>query len=320
MRGKMKNRISLKTIIFCTTLFLLLLNIPKVIAGSVSEKLLPQSTGVTGWQLAGDYYHYLPENLYNYINGAADLFISYGFVKLVGAEYASKSSKQEYLTVDIYDLGNKLNAFGVFQSKRDPESKSLKIGSGSFGSEKYIFFYKDRFYVEIQAVVSNDKSKDITMTMAQKVVSGISGDSAPPSELNYLPDTGRVSGSEMYITGGILGHAFLDRGLASDYTIGDEMVKAFVVFFPSGKHAVIALKQYKKFLNESGQKWQILNGFGERGFASQEPYHENILVAQQGPFVVGVADLSSAQKGEALLKSIISKIKNVSIPYLKEAK
>jgi len=30
----------------------------------------------------------------------------------------------------------------------------------------------------------------------------------------------------MYITGGILGHAFLDKGLASDYRVNSGVVKA----------------------------------------------------------------------------------------------
>ena len=155
----MKKRIFLKTIILCTTCFFIFSTTPEVGADSGVEKLLPQSPGVVGWQLVGNYYHYLPNNLYNYINGAADLFVSYGFVKLAGAEYAPRAGEQENAIVDIYDMGNKLNAFGVFQSKRDPESKSFKIGTGAFGSEKYIFFYKGRFFIEVQAYQPDRKDK-----------------------------------------------------------------------------------------------------------------------------------------------------------------
>jgi len=306
---EMKKRVFLKAIIIYSTLFLFSLNSARVMADSFAEKLLPQSPEINGWQLVGNHYHYLPKNLYNYINGAADLFISYGFVKLVGAEYTPGPGKKENMIVDIYDMGNKLNAFGVFQSKRDPESKSLKIGTGAFGSKKYVFFYKGRFYVEIQAFVLSAKSSDIVTRMAQKVADRIAGDGTPPSELNYLPDANRIPGSEMYITGGILGHAFLDKGLVSDYKIRGEVVKAFVAFFSSRDHAVNALNQYKSYLDASGEKWQVLNGFGEIGFVSQEPYHKNILVTQQGHFVIGVADLSRAQKGKELLGSIIREIK-----------
>ncbi len=163
----MKILTSIKALIFAITFFLFSYA-TTVMADSVAEKLLPHDPGITGWQLAGDSYHYLPGNLYNYINGAADLFISYGFVKLVGAEYTPGSDRKDYLIADIYDMGNKLNAFGVFQSKRNPESSLLKIGTGAYGDEKYIFFYKDRFYAEIQGNQSMQQNKNVLMTLAKK--------------------------------------------------------------------------------------------------------------------------------------------------------
>ena len=278
--------------------------------GAVTDvrKMLPPQSAGSEWRLVGDNYSYLPDTLYNYINGAADLFISYGFVALTGGEYRRGSDKRDNVTVDVYDMGSTLNAFGVFQSKRDPEVRSLTIGAGAFGTEKYVFFYKGRFYVEIQAYVLSSTTSDVVMKMAQQVDQSIGEDSAPPSELRYLPDDNRVAGSEMYITGGILGHGFLDRGLLCDYTIGGETVKAFVVFFSSGALAVKALDHYKSYLERSGEKWQVMNGLGEKGFASQEPYHKQILVAQQGAFVAGGADLSQSSRGEELLKSILRTI------------
>jgi hypothetical protein len=164
------------------------------------RKILPPQSADSEWRLVGDNYSYLPDTLYNYINGAADLFISYGFVSLTGGEYHHGSDKQGNVTVDIYDMGSTLNAFGVFQSKRDPEIKSLTIGAGAFGTEKYIFFYRGRFYVEIQAYVLSSTTSDVVMKMAQHVDRSIGGDCTPPSELLYLPDDDRVVGSELYIT------------------------------------------------------------------------------------------------------------------------
>ena len=276
-------------------------------ATDVRKMLPPQSAG-SEWRLVGDHYSYLPDTLYNYINGAADLFISYGFVSLTGGEYHRRSDQRENVTVDIYDMGSTLNAFGVFQSKRDTGAKSFTIGAGAFGTEKYLFFYRGQFYVEIQAYVLSSPTSDGVLKMAQHVDRRIGGDSAPPSELRYLPDDNRVVGSEMYITGGILGHGFLDRGLLCDYTIGDKRVKAFVAFFLSGDLAVKAFDHYKSYLEKSGEAWQVIDGLGEKGFASQEPYHKKILVAQQGAFVAGIADLSQSAKGKELLKRILRKI------------
>ena len=303
----MNQRIVLRILAWSTLCFVFVHGGQLRAATDVSKILPPQSAG-SEWRLAGDNYSYLPDTLYNYINGAADLFISYGFVSLTGGEYYRGSGQRENVTVDLYDMGSTLNAFGVFQSKRDTEARSLTIGAGAFGTEKYVFFYKGRFYVEIQAYVLSSTTSDVVMKMAQHVERRIGGDAVPPSELRYLPDENRVVGSEMYITGGILGHGFLDRGLLCDYTIGGETVKAFVAFFSSGALAVKALDHYKSYLDTSGETWQVIDGLGEKGFVSQEPYHKKILVAQQGAFVAGVADLSQPSKGEELLKRILRTI------------
>ena len=304
----MKKGIPLKVVILSYALILFPLNGAAVMSASDAGKWLPKDSDIGGWQLSEN-HHYLPENLYNYINGAADLFISYGFVKLVGADYVRGPGKEGNLVVDIYDMGSKLNAFGIFQSKRDPASKSLKIGAGAFGGKRYVFFYKDHFYVEIQSYLPSGKDGDMAVMMAQKVAGEMPGNCMPPVELNYLPDVDKITGSEMYITGGILGHAFLDKGLVSDYKTGDSVVKAFVAFFPSREHAVKALDRYKKYINASGETWQPLNGFGEMGFSSKEPYQETVLVVQMSHFVVGVSNLSHADKGKELLKRIMREVK-----------
>jgi hypothetical protein len=302
----MKSRISftgaLLIIIFCF--------FPAIAgAGPSIDDLLPPASAAAGWKPAGQPYQYTPENLYQYINGAADLFISYGFIKLSGSEYIAVSGSQESLTVDIYDMKNKLNAFGVFQSKRDPDSMSLNIGAGAFGSEQYLYFYKARFYVEIQAYLTGGRDKKVLADLARSIAEKIQGNSTPPAELRYLPASGLVPGSEKYITGGILGHAFLDKGLMGDYRVGQDVVKAFVAFFPSPAGAAAAMSAYNDFLQKAGKKQLDLNGFGEAGFVSEEPYHKQLLVAQQGAFVAGVTDLNSVPAGIRLLQRVMEGIK-----------
>jgi hypothetical protein len=247
--------------------------------------------------MANKPYCHSPQNLYKYINGEADFFVAYGFVSLVGANYSSASHSSDSITVDVYDMGDKLNAFGVFQSKRGRESSPLKIGAACFGADGYLVFYKDRYYVEILSFVESEQRKTEHVIIARK------------DELSYLSKLGRIEGSERYVKGGILGHAFLDRGLICDYRLEGDVVSAFVAFFRSSEDAVSSFEEHRDFLRRSGKKCIPLNGFGEHGFVSQEPYHKHILVVQEGSFVLGVYDLLKAQRGIELLKDILKRIK-----------
>jgi hypothetical protein len=62
-------------------------------------------------------------------------------------------------------------------------------------------------------------------------------------------------------------------------------------------------------LRESGATWIPLSGCEKHGYASQEPHHKEILVMEKGPFLVGVYDLSKAEKGMALLREMTERVK-----------
>jgi hypothetical protein len=272
--------------------------------GSSARAVIKETLQVPGWKQVGELYVFDPSNLYNHINGAAEFFIAYGFIELAGANYSPLDESDEAISVDIYDMGNVLNAFGVFQSRRDRSSPSLNIGTASFGEGGYLVFYKDRYYVEIQAFVT-EKRQTVIQTIASSVSEHLPGNNLLPKELSFLPEKDKIAGSEHYITGGILGHAFLDRGVVCDYLLGSERVSTFIAFFPSRQGALRAVETYKKFLQGSGKPYRSLANFEERGFFSEEPYHKNVIVAQEGKFVVGVYDITNVERGHQLLKEVI---------------
>lgn len=261
------------------------------------------------WRMDGQPYNFLPQNLYEYINGQAEFFIALGFIKLTGANYTTVADGKDTVTIDIYDMGNKLNAFGVLQAKRGGRASALNLGAASVGFDDYLAFYKDRFFVEIQAYITREKERHMAETMAASIAKRLPGDNTPPSELSYFPEKNRIAGSERYITGGILGHAFLDRGIVCKYRIQDQEVTAFVAMLPSPRDAVYAVKQHRSFFLKSKKKCYSLDGVGKYGFVSEEPYHQKIMETQVGAFVIGVYDVNTLEVGKTLLADIITAIK-----------
>jgi hypothetical protein len=278
-------------------------------AAVAPEKMLPGNDALSGWQRSGASYDYTPGNLYTYIDGAADEFITYGFESLHGAEYACTADRQDSITVDVYDMGSALSAFGMFTSKKDPSSASLGIGAESFGNEQLVVFYKGRFYVEIQTRISGAGNRPVPQTAARMVASRIPGNNSRPGVLGLFPATGRVPGSENYVVGGILGHAFLPRGIASDYRVKGELMKAHIVLFPDPVQAGAAFDEYKKNLARSGEKIILKESFGARSFAAHEQYQKNIFVALLQNYLVCISGLSRIESGEQLTRNILDTIR-----------
>ncbi len=273
------------------------------------DVIFTDTVKISGWKLQEKPYHFIPVNLYNYINGAADFFIAYGFSRLTGAHYTAGAGQGDTITADIYDMGEKLNAFGVFQSRRDTSAPTLPVGADCFGTDDYLVFYKDRFYVEIQGSVTAAHRKLPLREVAERIAEQLPGSNTAPAQLSYFPDTARIKGSERYVRGGILGHAFLDRGMVCSYRLEGRKVSAFVAFLPSQAAARKALELYKSFLQQSGKEYKDFTETGEKGFVAEEPYHNKIITVQSDTFVAGVYDLLYPEPGKKLLKDIVSSIR-----------
>jgi hypothetical protein len=280
------------------------------------ENMLPGINEISGWQRSGAAYAYAPEKLYTYIDGAADQFIVYGFERLQGAEYVSRTDQKESVTVDMYDMGSALGAFGMFTSKKDPASPGLSIGAESFGNDQLVVFYKGRFYVEIQARITAAVNSAVPKTAARIVANKIPGGNARPEILKLFPAAGRVPSSENYMAGGILGHAFLPRGIVCDYLVSGALIKAHIVLFAGPAQAGDAFDEYKKNLARSGETIMLREGFGEKSFAAHEQYQKNIFVALVKDTIVCVTGLSGMQTGGQLVAEICRNIQQSAAPHV----
>src|SRR4030067_1660218 len=82
---------------------------------------------IAGWKQSGEIQTFTPKTLYEYINGAADLYLAYDFQELKAAEYLN--DKKASVTVEIYRHKSPTNAFGIYSQDRLPGGKYLNIGA-----------------------------------------------------------------------------------------------------------------------------------------------------------------------------------------------
>ncbi|MFH1574022.1 MAG: DUF6599 family protein, partial [Acidobacteriota bacterium] len=81
--------------------------------------LLPGNNAVAGWSAADQPRFFGPGDLWEYINGAADGYLTYGFRQVVTAEY-SHSETQSQAVIDIYRMQDPRNAFGIYTQELNP--------------------------------------------------------------------------------------------------------------------------------------------------------------------------------------------------------
>ena len=104
------------------------------------------------------------DNLYDYINGGAELYLSYGFNKVINRTYLRP--EQPDIVVDLFDMGTSQNAYGVFSHSM--ETVDAAYGQGSQYSEGLLLFWKDRYYVSIMSYPETTESKKALLALGQK--------------------------------------------------------------------------------------------------------------------------------------------------------
>ena len=92
------------------------------------QSLLPESNEAAGWTRGEEIRFFDADNLYEFINGAAENFLIYGFKKVVTADY-DNAEQPSQIVVEIYQMADPRNTFGIYASERNTSSTFKPIGA-----------------------------------------------------------------------------------------------------------------------------------------------------------------------------------------------
>jgi hypothetical protein len=150
---------------------------------SITEfvKALPDK--VDRWNKVEPPGTYSPKTLSNYIDGGAELYLSYNFKGSLAVKYQDASENE--IAVDIFDMGSSFDAFGVFAHTR--ETNTRDFGQGSEYAAGLLTFWKGRFYVSVLAYPETPASKNAVTALGQAIAGAIKEEGPLPPILAVLP-------------------------------------------------------------------------------------------------------------------------------------
>jgi hypothetical protein len=262
--------------------------------------LLPPSTE---WKATEPARTYDPTSLFEYIDGAAEAYIGYDFRALLVGDFQHASSKAT-LTVEIYDMGAALNAFGIYGAERYPESRFLPVGVQGYFEEGTLNFLAGRYYVKLMAFEAGDRAEALLKAYAAGVAARIKEPGAFPPVLRAFAGEGLVPNSEKYVARSFLGFKFLNGGYSATFKSGGQEFEAFVVEARTPEEAAGLLKQLAERLGAS-----LAPGGG--GVRAKDAYLKNVFAAASGRRLCGVIKIKDG--GEAVgAKALDRLVKAVS--------
>ena len=152
------------------------------------------SPEIQGWKKADPPEVYDRKTLFKYIDGGAELYISYSIEKLTAFRYVK--GKDAEIKVDVFDMGNSYNAYGVFSQGR--ESLSKEIGQDSEYSSGLLHFWKDRYYVSLLGYPETPEKQQVLLKLGREISRLIPQEGPLPPILSSLPTEGLIPESIRY--------------------------------------------------------------------------------------------------------------------------
>jgi hypothetical protein len=250
---------------------------------SAQDLTLPE---LSGFKKIMNYPVFKPENLWDFINGAADTYLAYGFVDLHVAEY--KKGKN-VIKLEVYRHGDNTMAFGIYSSERSSSFRFMNLGAQGYIADGSINFYKGNYYVKIRTFSKSEKVLQSAESLALRVSDMLEGNSEMPAVLSKFPETGKKVNEETYINESVLGHKFLNKAYKATYEVGPDNFSIFIMENNSPeevwKTAGAYLKATGSDATESGSGKYVLT----------DGYNGTVFLAWKDKLVVIISGLSKDQ-------------------------
>jgi hypothetical protein len=269
-----------------------------------SEGRLFQFPEITGWRQSGKSETFTPQTLFEYVDGAADLYLSYDFEELRVAEY--QNEKKASVIVDVYRHKTSTHAFGIYSQERLSNANLIDIGVQGYIEKNVLNFLTGNYYVKINSFNTGTEDHEILLTFAKRVAGNLGKRGALPSLLMAFPKEGKVRNSEKFIAKKFLGYRFLHSAFTADYELPGKAFKLFVIECQDQNECREMIQGYLEQTGEIGKR------VGEGYYALSDPHHGEIDLYWRGAFLWGIQnvnDLGLRSKYLKLLEEGLAKQK-----------
>lgn len=247
---------------------------PAAAAPPAAASLLPD---VAGWKKAGPADIYKPANLYEYIDGAAELYLNFGFEELAVQNY--ENAKKQEITVEVYRHRDATHAFGIYSQEKPPRGPFQVVGAQGYGDALSFNFTGGPYYVKLSFLSKSPDSAAALKAVAAAVAARIPPTAALPDLLKAFPKAGRVPESEKFTAVNFLGQSFLHSAFTADYSIGGQARQMFLL---EGKDAADARAMVDQWAALA--KAKVPSG---GMFSFKDPFNGPVQLRFRGRFVWG---------------------------------
>lgn len=259
-----------------------------------SNELFPE---IEGWKMQIDQRVYKSNDLWELINGAADIFLSYGFSSLHIAEY---SKNDQIIRVELYQHATPEDTYGIYTSERMPDYPQVIIGSQGYKSQGVLNFFAGNYYIKIMSAGPQEADESMIALIAGKVNERLDQPDGLPDVLQLFPEEGREYLSDTYIAQNFLGYSFFHSTFTMRYK--NEADFQLFIIKTAPEEIQRMMNEYRKVLKPNNPEMkgnlQIVN----------DPFNGTIYLEYKSNYLVGVINTTNEAKASDYITRVMNKI------------
>jgi len=269
--------------------------------------LLPEDNAVPGWVRSDAPRFFGPGDLWEYINGAAESYLSYGFEEVVSAELTHAGMNAQAV-VDIYRMEDSRNAFGIYTQELNPDSEFRRIGVEGYLGGTALNFWAGKYYVKLTVFQESEDLKGEMTKLAEQVARKLGEPGAEPPETGYFPRENLVPHSIRFMPKDVLGQSYLLNGFEARYKQGSEECKLILISLSGSDESKEALARYQQFISTSGKMLKAIAAPADGGFTGSDSFYGNMAAVRTGSRIIVALGARShedaVEKAAALVSSL----------------
>lgn len=264
---------------------------------------------VSGFKTIGQTESYDKNNLYEKINGKAELYIPAGFSKLYYQRFGDEQNKNLWIELYIYDMADIHNAYSVFSLQRRLNAKMISLlPDFHYLTDNGVYLAYGNYYIEAVGSAENEKISKVLISMASSLAYKLF--SAEQSKLIQekfiLLNTEDIRSDVKLYAKGAFGFDGFENVFSCQYKIGSENVTVFLTQQKDARKAKKIADAYCKFMISNDAKEISIEELNAKAF---DYYGTTEIVFASGDFVGGVHESKSRP---AAIKAAKKLIKNLS--------
>ena len=270
-----------------------------------ASETFPWPTGINGWSLSEGPADYDTKTVFNYMDGAAELFLAYNMRKITVSRY--EKAGYPAIVAEIYQMASPEDAYGIFAFERnDPEAG---VGQGSEFGGGLLRFWKGRYFISIYGENTGADIEAAILRFGQQMAAFFKDTGSPPKILDCLPERAAqlTKNSAWFLRSHILLNQrfFVAREnllmLAGDveaalgrYGVGKDKVYLLLVAYPAKKKTDAAFLSFTKaYMPAAGD-----------GFMKKTENGRWTAAEQDGRFIMIVFDAPDRSFAAQLMQTV----------------